>query len=452
MKIESWKLKNGNERKWIQKIKKNKKQFLKKISTSTLPPSINIQTQTHKYMSTEFQKENNTNSPLFLKFEEYIQNGNIEAIKLLLEQRASINQEGILGQGLVHMACFYDQDEILKLLLDKGSNIDRLDSSNRTPLFYACVNGSVDVVSTLIQRGCNVNWIDKDDDTAFFRACKRKKSDIVKILLDNGFNVELENQWGTTAVLHTCSVGNKEILDMLIEKGCNLNHRDKLLDNPLILACINENVEIVQSLLNTNLDVDVENSDGNTPVFYSCRSADERILKLLIEKKCNLNHKNGSGTTPLHMAIAHDLVGKVRILIENGAYLDMKNNDGKTPIECCFTKYPYVEEIILVCRKDIAVMLIDYGSSIPEYLKGEPILKTIMEEVREKRRSRIGLLLCTRKFCPESLFFHQNLPLDLLKYIFFLSGLINHPVRNDEDCFDVNFKKLKAEKQEIKKN
>ena len=66
-----------------------------------------------------------------------VNNGNLEIVKLLVENGADVNVKNVVGQTPLHEAARCGYFEIVKYLIDKGADINAYDCVERTPLDYA---------------------------------------------------------------------------------------------------------------------------------------------------------------------------------------------------------------------------------------------------------------------------------------------------------------------------
>ena len=94
-----------------------------------------------------------------------VEDGNIENVWSLLEQRADPNHKVFRSEEWaedhyppLHTACSDGNLEIVKELVNAGANVDASDKANgRTPLHWACFCGYEEVVNYLIREaGCTV--------------------------------------------------------------------------------------------------------------------------------------------------------------------------------------------------------------------------------------------------------------------------------------------------------
>ena len=132
-----------------------------------------------------------------------VNTGNLDIVKLLLDNGASINDgEGFGGYTPLHHAANrkkkHDSMEInaklidiANLLIDRGANMRIYSDDNNTPLDLAARNGDLEMVELLINRGANL-FSDGDpfySEKALHHASENGHLPIVKYLVKRGYPV-----------------------------------------------------------------------------------------------------------------------------------------------------------------------------------------------------------------------------------------------------------------------
>ena len=81
------------------------------------------------------------------------------------------------------------QTEAVELLLNHGADVNATDGFGRTALWHAALGGEADTVRLLIARGANVNprkGNNLSDTTPLKEALESDNQEVIKILLENG--------------------------------------------------------------------------------------------------------------------------------------------------------------------------------------------------------------------------------------------------------------------------
>ena len=115
-------------------------------------------------------------TPLFVA----VNNGNIEATKLLIEKNADVNAKTISGAGFsdkfpvgstpLLIACRMSDSAIADILLKNSADIKAQDCYGLTALHYAAKRGNLPLIKLLLENGADINAKDQFGHTAEFFA------------------------------------------------------------------------------------------------------------------------------------------------------------------------------------------------------------------------------------------------------------------------------------------
>ena len=217
----------------------------------------------------------------------------------------------------------------LKLLIDHGAALNNSSAHGYTPLHLAASYGKRDVVKFLLERGADPNISTEWAETPIFMAAKNKYTEIVTLLIDFGAKL---------SILYAIRKYQTDVIRVLLEIGADPNEEDLKGNTPLLLATIGKRilgshrVKIVKILLESGACPKKTSKYGSTPLYYAAAGGDAAIIKLLIDAGANPNCANVLGETPLHLAAALGKANVVKILLERGADKSKTNEDGKTPL------------------------------------------------------------------------------------------------------------------------
>jgi uncharacterized protein len=102
-------------------------------------------------------------TPLIDAIDELDAGGSIEAVRLLLQAGADVNQWNKEGDWNPLLAAMYpDRDQVFPLLLDAGANPDIQNSEGMTPLRWTAENNRLDWMERILQIGVP-NTLHKSD-------------------------------------------------------------------------------------------------------------------------------------------------------------------------------------------------------------------------------------------------------------------------------------------------
>jgi ankyrin repeat protein len=98
------------------------------------------------------------------------ESGDLETVKLLIKQGASINTLSTqFGSTPLIGAIYFNQTNIVQYLTEVGADVNLADNNSKTPLMWATARGdeAILVVNCLISHGANLDAKDKDGNSVF---------------------------------------------------------------------------------------------------------------------------------------------------------------------------------------------------------------------------------------------------------------------------------------------
>ena len=340
-------------------------------------------------------------------------NGDIDRVKVLLDQSVDIHARDDRGRTPLHLASFRNHKDIVRLLVSKGADVNAQEEPQGTPLHatalhHAVHNDNKNIVEFLIANGANVHIKDRRGqiplDLARRRAQRRGNSEIVEILtkaaeeqttaekklsMDESPAASKEPKQAKS--IHQAA-GNGDIDEVkaLIAEGADVNATEgKKAWSPLFSAAKGAHSEVVKVLLANGADVNLTETWGYTAVYYAIWNHDEETVKALISAGLDVNKGPGNEKgeyPPLCYAIWQGHVGIVRDLLDAGADINTRDEKGYTPLYwaafhsewAAFTSNKDVFDLILnrgdwsdtihmaVCKGDLGMVttLIESGTNV----------------------------------------------------------------------------------------
>ncbi|CAN7947588.1 unnamed protein product, partial [Ixodes pacificus] len=83
--------------------------------------------------------------------------GDVRAVRELLDEGRNVNEVTEEGESLLSLACASGYCELAQLLLAMRANVEDRGLKDMTPLMEAATAGHVDIVKLLIEHGADVN-------------------------------------------------------------------------------------------------------------------------------------------------------------------------------------------------------------------------------------------------------------------------------------------------------
>lgn len=162
--------------------------------------SINLFGSEKQDGSSQAEKQETKVSVPKLDLHAAIYMNNIEAIRQHIKAGSDLNVlEPSRGSTPLITAAALGNNEAIKMLIDAGASINNQNNDGSTALHTAIVFGKTEVAKTLIESGINLNIQNNDGSTALHIASFFCRENIVESLLQNGADRSVKNKWGNTA-------------------------------------------------------------------------------------------------------------------------------------------------------------------------------------------------------------------------------------------------------------
>lgn len=141
--------------------------------------------------------------------------GHLRKLAKLLDKN-NVNSVNPGGYSLLHEAVSRQDVEAVRLLLDNKAQVDCVDPEGSSPLVYAASYLNTAIVQLLLDAGANPNLRNNDGMTALRWAITRPSNDpgIIHQLLDCGADPWIENNAGVSTVGYAETV-HPELVDEL---------------------------------------------------------------------------------------------------------------------------------------------------------------------------------------------------------------------------------------------
>uniref|UniRef100_A0A8C2JG06 Ankyrin repeat and KH domain containing 1 n=1 Tax=Cyprinus carpio TaxID=7962 RepID=A0A8C2JG06_CYPCA len=263
--------------------------------------------------------------------------GDVNAVRKLLDEGRSVNEHTEEGESLLCLACSAGYYELAQVLLAMHANVeDRGIKGDITPLMAAASGGYVDIVKLLLVHGADVNAQSSTGNTALTYACAGGFLDVVKVLLKEGANIEDHNENGHTPLMEAASAGHVEVARVLLEYGAGINtHSNEFKESALTLACYKG---VARLLLDSGAQVNMPADSFESPLTLAACGGHVELAALLIERGANLEEVNDEGYTPLMEAAREGHEEMVALLLAQGANINAQTEETQETaltLACC---------------------------------------------------------------------------------------------------------------------
>lgn len=275
---------------------------------------------------------NKGNKDLNEKLINAVREGNLEEVKKLIIEGASVNAANDSWGTALDIALRRDFKEIADFLIKQGSDVTRI--SKRT--FGLVVDhGSKELVELLLAHGVNVNVVLGYGRTALMIAACKSNKEMIEFLIEHGADVNIaiseqcRDSWdyisvGTTVLMKVVENGSLEITKLLLEHGADVNAVNKNGWSALTYAVNGGSKELVELLIAHGADI-------NTDCNFTSAVKNKEMLAILLNNKLDVD-KIAESAKALSAAVDCSNKEAVELLINHGANVNATTENGKTAL------------------------------------------------------------------------------------------------------------------------
>ncbi|KAI6660692.1 Serine/threonine-protein phosphatase 6 [Oopsacas minuta] len=222
------------------------------------------------------------------------QYGQLEAVKVLVDNGASLSQENMTNTAL-HSAVYGGQAEITKYFLkDCEMNPDILNNAKRPPLFQAISENHPDCLKLLLEHNATLTTpVDTKNSTPLHLAVEKGETQLVKLLLDHGARPEESNTDGITPLILTTKEDHASLIPLLMSYGIALakvdNSKNTVFHHAAINGatnCVDYLVKRMQKMSGVTQTFQIyknKNSDNKTAFDIALEKHQESVLATFIK-------------------------------------------------------------------------------------------------------------------------------------------------------------------------
>ena len=327
-----------------------------------------------------------SDSGLIAAFLESVRFGNIDIVKILVDEISDFMFQNHEINTLFHFASMLPSSEIMKTLLMPESLVkfsgnspaeqwemrrlllDMTNSNNVSPMELAINEKNSGTVKLLLEAGANVYRLNSKGNHFFHQAVLLGNGTVVKLFLESGLETG-QNNSDLSALLRTAiNKSEREIALMLIahcsatKKISELNTQYSSGLTPLLLAVKKKDITLIKALLIAGADPAAINHLGQSvlhkisienyiseEIFLSIKnsttgslaqsinqqldfSKTKEIVETLISVGAEVNVSDKSRNTPFIIAARKKNTPLVQLLLSQGADINAVNKKGYTAL------------------------------------------------------------------------------------------------------------------------
>ena len=247
-----------------------------------------------------------------LRLIEAVKNGDIAAVRSLLEQHVDVNATQPDGATALAWAAERDDLETADLLIQSGANVNLANENGATPLWLAATMASSRMTEKLLGSGANPNAALVSGETALMAAASTGNIDVVMALISHGADVNAREIRGSqTALMWATAEKRSEVARYLIEHGADVKNKSKAGLTPFLFAAQQGDLDSARLLAAAGADISAPGPDGRSPLLIASAGGHEPLAIFLLGKGANPNAADRLGLTALHYAAT---AGKLELI------------------------------------------------------------------------------------------------------------------------------------------
>lgn len=250
--------------------------------------------------------------------------GHLPVVKILISQKASLNQLDNQNQPALHYAILGGNlgviDRLLPFYLDENK-IDHANDFGQTALILASMQGLNSIVETLLVYQADPDLRDVNGFTALMLAIQNHHEETAHCLIEK-LDLDLidnqENNNSDTLLTLAAQVGMVSVVQLLLSKGADIHLRTINSQSALYFAILNNDVELIDVLIPFHEPTIFNTYDylGLTPFLYAASVGSVASLNCLVV------HAQNSGIVP--NLLARDNEGLNTLMLAcKGAHIEM---------------------------------------------------------------------------------------------------------------------------------
>ncbi|XP_021513010.2 protein phosphatase 1 regulatory subunit 12C isoform X2 [Meriones unguiculatus] len=205
----------------------------------------------------------------------------------------STNADGI---SALHQACIDENLEVVRFLVEQGATVNQADNEGWTPLHVAASCGYLDIARYLLSHGANIAAVNSDGDLPLDLAESDAMEGLLKAeITRRGVDVEAAKRAEEELLLH--------------DTRCWLNggampeaRHPRTGASALHVAAAKGYIEVMRLLLQAGYDTELRDGDGWTPLHAAAHWGVEDACRLLAEHGGGMDSLTHAGQRPCDLA------------------------------------------------------------------------------------------------------------------------------------------------------
>ncbi|XP_075406952.1 transient receptor potential cation channel subfamily A member 1 [Tenrec ecaudatus] len=272
----------------------------------------------------------------------------------------------------LHMAVQSGDLEMIKMCLDNGAQIELMENGKCTALHFAATQGATEIVKLMLASYSGdsdiVNAVDGNQETLLHRASLFDHHELAEYLISVGADINSIDGEGRSPLLLATASASWNIVNLLLSKGAHVDIKDYLGRNFLHLTVQqshglkNLQPEFMQMKHIKELVMD-EDNNGCTPLHYACRQGVPVSVNNLLHFNVSINSKSKDKKSPLHFAASYGRINTCQRLLQDISDMRLLNEGdlhGMTPLHLA-AKNGHEKVVHLLLKKGALFLSDHYG-------------------------------------------------------------------------------------------
>ncbi|XP_037373110.1 protein phosphatase 1 regulatory subunit 12C isoform X2 [Talpa occidentalis] len=210
--------------------------------------------------------------------------------------RAVLDSTNADGISALHQACIDENLEVVRFLVEQGATVNQADNEGWTPLHVAASCGYLDIARYLLSHGANIAAVNSDGDLPLDLAEADAMEGLLRAeIARRGVDVEAAKRAEEELLLH--------------DTQCWLNggampeaRHPRTGASALHVAAAKGYIEVMRLLLQAGYDPELRDGDGWTPLHAAAHWGVEDACRLLAEHGGGMDSLTHAGQRPCDLA------------------------------------------------------------------------------------------------------------------------------------------------------
>ncbi|XP_033616459.1 transient receptor potential cation channel subfamily A member 1 isoform X3 [Fukomys damarensis] len=226
----------------------------------------------------------------------------------------------------LHLAVQSGNLEMIKMCLDNGAHIEQIENGKCMALHFAATQGATEIVKLMISSYSGssdiVNAVDGNHETLLHRASLFDHHELADYLISVGADMNVTDSEGRSPLVLATASASWNIVNLLLSKGAKVNIKDHLgrnflhftVQQPHGLKSLRPEFMQMQEIKALVMD---EDNDGCTPLHYACKQGVPVSVNNLLGFNVSIHSKSKDKKSPLHFAASYGRINTCQRLLQN---------------------------------------------------------------------------------------------------------------------------------------